>query len=221
MNFKTLGIWFAIAVAVLGIYVVSQNGKTGVGNGGEVSYSQLLKNVDNGEVKKADINGDVVKVEPKTGKPYNVNVPPNSEDLVKRLEARGSTIVYQRNTFSLLGLLFQMLPILLLIGVWIFFMRQMQGGTKGAMGFGKSKARLLTENKNRVLFDDVALDVGFLDLAAVDVLEQLRIADLAAVADAGLAVLAHDIDAQHRHRDREPDAQGLEIHTRCLPNDSL
>jgi cell division protease FtsH len=49
-----------------------------------------------------------------------------------------------------------MLPILLLIGVWIFFMRQMQGGTKGAMGFGKSKARLLTENKNRVLFDDVA-----------------------------------------------------------------
>jgi cell division protease FtsH len=85
-------------------------------------------------------------------------VPPNSEDLVKRLEARGSEIVYQRKggTFSLLGLLFQMLPILLLIGVWIFFMRQMQGGTKGAMGFGKSKARLLTENKNRVMFDDVA-----------------------------------------------------------------
>ena len=49
-----------------------------------------------------------------------------------------------------------MLPILLLIGVWIFFMRQMQGGARGAMGFGKSKARLLTENKNRVTFEDVA-----------------------------------------------------------------
>ena len=48
------------------------------------------------------------------------------------------------------------LPILLLVGVWIFFMRQMQGGARGAMGFGKSKARLLTENKNRVTFDDVA-----------------------------------------------------------------
>jgi cell division protease FtsH len=155
MNFKTLGIWATIVVVLVMAYtVVSQGGKPG-GNG-EVSYSQLLKNIDSGEVKKADISGDVVKVEPKTGKPYNVNVPPNSEDLVKRLEARGSTIVYQRNTFSLLGLLFQMLPILLLIGVWIFFMRQMQGGTKGAMGFGKSKARLLTENKNRVLFDDVA-----------------------------------------------------------------
>ncbi len=155
MNFKTLGIWALIVVVLATVYgVVSQGGKPG-GNG-EVSYSQLLKNIDSGDVKKADISGDVVKVEPKTGKPYNVNVPPNSEDLVKRLEARGSVIVYQRNTFSLLGLLFQMLPILLLIGVWIFFMRQMQGGTKGAMGFGKSKARLLTENKNRVLFDDVA-----------------------------------------------------------------
>ncbi|SFJ18840.1 ATP-dependent zinc metalloprotease FtsH [Caulobacter sp. UNC279MFTsu5.1] len=155
MNFKTLGIWATIVVVLVMAYtVVSQGGKPG-GNG-EVSYSQLLKNIDSGEVKQADISGDVVKVEPKTGKPYNVNIPPNSEDLVKRLEARGSTIVYQRNSFSLLGLLFQMLPILLLIGVWIFFMRQMQGGTKGAMGFGKSKARLLTENKNRVLFDDVA-----------------------------------------------------------------
>jgi len=49
-----------------------------------------------------------------------------------------------------------MIPILLLIGVWVFFMRQMQGGARGAMGFGKSKARLLTENKNRVTFDEVA-----------------------------------------------------------------
>jgi cell division protease FtsH len=155
MNFKTLGIWAAIALVMLAAYgVFSQGGRAGAA--GETTYSQLLKNIDAGEVKKADINGDVVKVEPKTGKPYSVNVPPNSEDLVKRLEARGSVIAYQRNTFSLLGLLFQMLPILLLIGVWIFFMRQMQGGTKGAMGFGKSKARLLTENKNRVLFDDVA-----------------------------------------------------------------
>jgi cell division protease FtsH len=155
MNFKTLGIWAVVVLVLVAAYsVFSQGGKPG--GGGEVSYSQLLRNIDSGEVKKADISGDVVKVEPKTGKAYNVNVPPNSDDLVKRLEARGSEIVYQRGNFSLLGLLFQMLPILLLIGVWIFFMRQMQGGTKGAMGFGKSKARLLTENKNRVVFDDVA-----------------------------------------------------------------
>ncbi|MEJ2816867.1 MULTISPECIES: ATP-dependent zinc metalloprotease FtsH [unclassified Caulobacter] len=155
MNLKTLGIWATIVVVLAMAYlVVSQGGKPG--GSGEVSYSQLLKNVDSGDVKEANINGDVVKIQPKTGKPYQVNVPPNSEDLVKRLEARGSSIVYQKSGFSPLALLFNMLPILLLIGVWIFFMRQMQGGTKGAMGFGKSKARLLTENKNRVLFDDVA-----------------------------------------------------------------
>jgi cell division protease FtsH len=155
MNFKTLGIWATIVVVLAMAYaVVSQGGKPG--SAGETSYSQLLKNIDSGEVKKANINGDVVKIEPKSGKPYTVNVPANSEDLVKRLEARGSEIVYQKGGNLLVGVLFQMLPILLLIGVWIFFMRQMQGGTKGAMGFGKSKARLLTENKNRVLFDDVA-----------------------------------------------------------------
>jgi cell division protease FtsH len=53
-------------------------------------------------------------------------------------------------------ILINLLPILLIVGVWIFFMRQMQGGARGAMGFGKSKARLLTENKNRITFDDVA-----------------------------------------------------------------
>ncbi|MFZ0268305.1 ATP-dependent zinc metalloprotease FtsH [Caulobacter sp.] len=155
MNFKTLGIWAAIVVVLVMAYTfVSQGGKPG--GASEISYSQLLKNIDSGEVKKATINGDIVKVEPKTGKPYTVNAPVSSEDLVKRLEARNSEIVYQKGGNLLVGVLFQMLPILLLIGVWIFFMRQMQGGTKGAMGFGKSKARLLTENKNRVMFDDVA-----------------------------------------------------------------
>ena len=155
MNFKTLGIWAAIVLVLVMAYTVfSQGAKPG--GGGEISYSQLLKNIDAGQVKKADINGDVVKVVPASGKPYAVNVPPNSEDLVKRLEARNAEIVYQKNSINPLGVMINLLPILLLIGVWIFFMRQMQGGTKGAMGFGKSKARLLTENKNRVMFDDVA-----------------------------------------------------------------
>ncbi|MBC7668895.1 MAG: ATP-dependent metallopeptidase FtsH/Yme1/Tma family protein, partial [Gemmatimonadaceae bacterium] len=155
MNFKTLGIWLAIAMVLLAGYVFTQGGKA-AGGGGEVSYSQLLRNIDNNQVKKADISGDLVKIEPRQGKPYTVNVPPDSQDMVKRLEGRNAEIVYQRGGISLLGILLNMLPILVLVGVWIFFMRQMQGGTKGAMGFGKSKARLLTENKNRVMFDDVA-----------------------------------------------------------------
>ena len=155
MNFKTLGIWAAIVLVLMTAYAVFGQGAK-AGGGGEISYSQLLKNIDSGDVKRADINGDVVKVEPRGGKPYNVNVPPNSDDLVKRLEARGAEIVYQKGGISPFAILINLLPILLLVGAWFFIMRQMQGGTKGAMGFGKSKARLLTENKNRVMFDDVA-----------------------------------------------------------------
>jgi cell division protease FtsH len=156
MNFKNLAIWLVIVVALLVGYGVMTQGARPAG-GGEVSYSQLLRQIDNGEVRKAVISGQAVEVSDRAGKSYIVHAPPNSEDLLKRLEARGADIqIKDANRISLVGILLNMLPILLLIGVWIFFMRQMQGGTKGAMGFGKSKARLLTENKNRITFDDVA-----------------------------------------------------------------
>ena len=66
------------------------------------------------------------------------------------------------------SILVNLLPIVLLLGVWFFFMRQMQGGARGAMGFGKSKAKMLTENKNRITFDDVAgVDEAKDDLAEI------------------------------------------------------
>ncbi|KSB90768.1 cell division protein FtsH [Caulobacter vibrioides] len=157
MNLRNVAIWLGVVFVLIMAYSVLQRGGP-TGRAGEISYSQLLKNIDAGQVKSAEINGQQVKVASPDGKTtYTVNAPPNNEDLIKRLEARNAEIKIQDGgRFSLVNLLLNMLPILLLIGVWIFFMRQMQGGTKGAMGFGKSKARLLTENKNRVLFDDVA-----------------------------------------------------------------
>ncbi|MDG2529354.1 ATP-dependent zinc metalloprotease FtsH [Caulobacter endophyticus] len=156
MNLRNVAIWLGVVFVLIMAYSVLQRGGP-TGRAGEISYSQLLKNIDAGQVKSAEINGQQVKVTAPDGKTTTVNAPPNSEDLIKRLEARNAEIKIQDGgRFSLVNLLLNMLPILLLIGVWIFFMRQMQGGTKGAMGFGKSKARLLTENKNRVLFDDVA-----------------------------------------------------------------
>ncbi|PLR20232.1 cell division protein FtsH [Caulobacter zeae] len=157
MNLRNVAIWLGVVFVLIMAYSVLQRGGP-TGRAGEVSYSQLLKNIDAGQVKSAEINGQQVKIASPDGKTtYTVNAPPNSEDLIKRLEARNAEIKIQDGgRFSLVNLFLNMLPILLLIGVWIFFMRQMQGGTKGAMGFGKSKARLLTENKNRVLFDDVA-----------------------------------------------------------------
>jgi len=98
-----------------------------------------------------------VEVKDAQNRTFRAVTPNNQDDLVKRLEGQNVDItVKAAGGFTLIGFLLNSLPILLLIGVWIFFMRQMQGGARGAMGFGKSKARLLTENKNRVTFDDVA-----------------------------------------------------------------
>ncbi|MBP6546047.1 MAG: ATP-dependent zinc metalloprotease FtsH, partial [Phenylobacterium sp.] len=126
------------------------------GASGQITYSQLLSKVASGEVKKATIRGPSVEVTDTAGKTFGAMTPNNQDDLVKRLEGQGADIEVKPIGGGLVGLLVQSLPILLLVGVWIFFMRQMQGGARGAMGFGKSKAKMLTENKNRITFDDVA-----------------------------------------------------------------
>jgi cell division protease FtsH len=156
MNLRNFAIWGVIGLILLGIYSAMNPGaKTGAV--GEISYSQLLTKVDGGQIKSAVFHNDVVEARDAAGKGYNVVTPMNQDDLVKRLQASGADIqVKPAGGITPMGLFLNALPILLLIGVWIFFMRQMQGGARGAMGFGKSKARLLTENKNKVTFDDVA-----------------------------------------------------------------
>jgi cell division protease FtsH len=113
--------------------------------------------VNSGEVKQAVFRGSAVEVKDQGNHVYTAITPVNQDDLSKRLVAEGAEVEFKpAGGFTVLGFILNSLPILLLIGVWIFFMRQMQGGARGAMGFGKSKARLLTENKNRVTFEDVA-----------------------------------------------------------------
>jgi cell division protease FtsH len=103
------------------------------------------------------LHGDSVDVIQADGKTVSATTPLDQDDLVKRLEATGADIrVKPAGGLTLVGVLMNLLPILLIAGLWFFFMRNLQGGARGAMGFGKSKARLLTENKNRVTFDDVA-----------------------------------------------------------------
>ncbi len=154
MNFRNLAIWLVIVAVLAGVFVVSQNARTK--NSGEVSYSQLLKDVDAGRVKSAEISGQTVVAKTADNKVLTVNAPANSDELVNRMVAKNADVKFKSGSISFLAILVQLLPILLVVGVWLFFMRQMQGGAKGAMGFGKSKARLLTENKNRITFEDVA-----------------------------------------------------------------
>ena len=156
MNLRNLAIWGVIAVVVVGLYtMMNQSAKTGAS--GEVSYSQLLSMVDSGHVKKATLRGETVEASDSDGKSVTAVTPSNQDELVKRLLAEGAVLDVKPAGGNLaLNVLFQLLPILLIAAIWFIFMRQMQGGARGAMGFGKSKAKLLTENKNRVTFEDVA-----------------------------------------------------------------
>jgi cell division protease FtsH len=160
MNLRNLAIWGVIVVVVLGLYgVMNQSTRMGAASAGaDVSYSQLVHNIDSGSVRKASIHGDTVDVQEPDGKTrYSVTTPFPQDDLIKHLEQQNVDFsVKPSGGNPMLALLINLLPVILIAAVWFFFMRQMQGGARGAMGFGKSKARLLTENKNRVTFDDVA-----------------------------------------------------------------
>ncbi len=156
MNMRNMAIWGVIVVVLIGLYSMMSGGGQAA-NSREITYSQLLAQIDSGQVASAVIRGAAVEVRNAEGEAFTAVTPNNQEELVKRLEAQNADIaVKPAGGFTLVGFILQSLPILLLIGVWIFFMRQMQGGARGAMGFGKSKAKMLTENKNRVTFDDVA-----------------------------------------------------------------
>jgi len=151
-QFGNLGV---IVLALAGLYSVMTTSQKSANP--DITYSQLLQRVGSGTIKKAEISGSRVQVTDKANKVYAATTPANQDALVSRMEAQGIDIQVKPPGGITLGtIIIQLLPILLLVGVWIFFMRQMQGGARGAMGFGKSKAKLLTENKNRVTFEDVA-----------------------------------------------------------------
>ena len=124
----------------------------------EVEYSTFLLDVKQGRVKSVVIDGRTINGESTTGSKF-VTYSPDDPKLVDDLVNAGVTIVAQKEESPslLMQLFISWFPLLLLIGVWIFFMRQMQGGSgRGALSFGKSRARLLTEDKNRITFEDVA-----------------------------------------------------------------
>lgn len=124
----------------------------------EVEYSTFLLDVKQGRVKSVVIDGRTINGESSTGSKF-VTYAPDDPKLVDDLVTAGVTIVAQKEESPslLMQLFISWFPLLLLIGVWIFFMRQMQGGSgRGALSFGKSRARLLTEDKNRITFEDVA-----------------------------------------------------------------
>ena len=149
--------WGVIILLVLGLANLFQNPKTTV-TSNKVPFSEFLKNVDDGRVVEVEIKGNDISGILADGTAFNTYAP-NDPNLVEKLSSKGVNITatpQEDKMPSLLGILLSWFPMLLLIGVWIFFMRQMQGGRGGAMGFGRSKAKLLSEARGKVTFNDVA-----------------------------------------------------------------
>ncbi|MDA7688238.1 ATP-dependent zinc metalloprotease FtsH [Pelagibacteraceae bacterium] len=158
MNLKNVALWLFIAFIAFGLFNLFGGPGSDNSRSIELTYSQFLDEVDAGSITDVVIKGKDITGKYSDGRSFKT-YEPNDPTLVDRLNERGvniSAVPLDDGYPSLLGILISWFPMLLLIGVWIFFMRQMQGGKGGAMGFGRSKAKLLTENKNKVTFNDVA-----------------------------------------------------------------
>ena len=157
MNLKNLMMWGVIVLLVVGLFNLFKNPKHPVASD-TIPFSSFLKNVEDGRVVQVEIKGNDIEGILADGTAFKTYAP-NDPNLVEKLSSKGVNITAapQDNQMpSLWGILLSWFPMLLLIGVWVFFMRQMQGGKGGAMGFGRSKAKLLSEARGKVTFNDVA-----------------------------------------------------------------
>ncbi len=159
MNLRSLAIVGVILAILLGIYTYSTHAGGALSDGPKpMVYSELIQAINTGKVKAVTIHNDEATVDTLDNKQYKATILFEQESLVNTLNAHPNirTTIQSSRAPLLVSVISTLLPVLLIIGIWIFFMRQMQGNGRGAMGFGKSKARLLTEHKNRVTFQDVA-----------------------------------------------------------------
>ena len=135
-----------------------KNPQRSINSNNKIIFSEFLSEVDNGRVVQVEIQGKNIKGVFSNGKTF-ITYAPDDPNLIQKLSDKGVSISaspLEEKMPSLLGILLSWFPMLLLIAVWIFFMRQMQGGKGGAMGFGKSKAKMMNELKGKVTFNDVA-----------------------------------------------------------------
>src|SRR5882672_8864105 len=151
--YKNLALWMVIGLIVILLFQLFQQNQS---PRGEIVFSDFLKKVETGEVREVTLKGNNVSGRLSDGSTFRTFTA-DYPDLVKSLKDRGVKIdVKPPETNSWLAIVLQWVPMLLFIGVWIFFMRQMQGGGAKALSFGKARARLVSEKQNKVTFQDVA-----------------------------------------------------------------
>ncbi|HCQ65362.1 MAG TPA: cell division protein FtsH [Rhodobacteraceae bacterium] len=155
-NARNFAFWIVLFLLILALFNLFSNNQSGMA-AQSVNYSEFIDAVDNGEVSQAIIDGENVRYVGSDGQTYSTVVPGDAA-VSSVLIAKGVVVKAEKQEQSAFGaILTMMLPVLVLVGLWFFMMNRMQGGGKGgAMGFGKSRAKLLTEREGRVTFDDVA-----------------------------------------------------------------
>jgi cell division protease FtsH len=174
-NFRNFAIWVFIALLLVALFNLFQNPAQSR-RANDIPYSEFLNAVEQRTVAEVVIQGNRISGKlVENAQPFSTYAP-EDPGLVERLRQKNIKIQARpmdEDTSPLLSVLVNWFPMLLLIAVWIFFMRQMQSGSGRAMGFGKSKAKLLTERHGRVTFDDVAgVEEAKSDL--VEIVEFLR-----------------------------------------------
>jgi len=155
-NARNIAFWVVLFLLILALFNLFSGGQSTMSSR-TISYSDFVDRVERGEVSTATIDGERVTFRGTDGNDYTT-IKPEGEQITDRLIAQDVTVQARPQEQSgFTTVLMTFLPFLILIGVWIYFMNRMQGGGRGgAMGFGKSKAKLLTEKHGRVTFDDVA-----------------------------------------------------------------
>jgi cell division protease FtsH len=157
-QFRNFAVWIVIALLLFALFSLFQ-GQVGRSNATEINYTDFVERANSGTIKSITISGESITGKLGDGGTVQTTGPLYGyEDQVKELREKGVEITFRpvQSDSLLSNALIYWLPMLLLIGVWVFFIRQMQAGSGKAMGFGKSKAKLLTEKHGRVTFEDVA-----------------------------------------------------------------
>ncbi|SMX44058.1 ATP-dependent zinc metalloprotease FtsH [Actibacterium lipolyticum] len=155
-NARNIAFWVVLFLLILALFNLFSGGQSTMATQ-TMSYSEFLSSVEDGDVTAVTLDGEKALIRSADGTTYTAIVP-EGVDLTDRLVEKNVDVTAKAQEKSgLLAYVGTLLPFLILIGIWIFLMNRMQGGGRGgAMGFGKSRAKLLTEKHGRVTFDDVA-----------------------------------------------------------------
>ncbi len=154
---KNMVLWVIIGLLLIALFNLFQ-GTTPRGTSSQIAFSEFLSQVERAQVSDVTIQGQAIRGHFTDGRSFATYSPqdPNYIQKLTGANVRITAVPTEEPVHPLLSILASWFPFLILIGVWVFFMRQMQSGGGRAMGFGKSRARLLTEKVGRVTFDDVA-----------------------------------------------------------------